>query len=354
MVRPIGYRFGVSGDEMLGSRWLARWVPRPRPWSLVATSGLLAAAVASWLEDHSLMAVASALAAIAWAWLGAVPRANRHNAARIAGMTAAATLAVTWATAMLGALLYATFAAHDTQARIWIPAMLLVATNMGGLLAVFRSAQTRTETSAALREMSDLRIAVLSGPVIEAADRASQARTLEELSASFRSMLQLAVNLSLLPRAVDQASLWAVDDERGEWFICAATAVRGQEAFRQRVVERETPGAGIVANFAAGASPPKLPATTHAEDVYLVGRGLREHPWYLVNPNHDHPAEGLAVVLLRVGGSPVGALCFTWEAQVVPVAGNLAKEMIDILHRWAQAFNIALSRLYRLREELRS
>jgi hypothetical protein len=254
---------------------------------------------------------------------------------------------------MLGALLYATFAARDTGARIWIPITLLAATNIGGLLAVFRSAQTRTETSAALREVSDLRIAVLSAPVIEAADRASRAKTFEELTAGLGSMLQLAVNLSLLPRAVDQASLWALDEANGEWFICAATTPPHEQQFRQRVVTAETHGAGIVTNLAAGAPTPTLPNTVVMGDVYLVGEGLHAHPWYLVNPQQDHPAEGIAVVLLRREHRPFGALCFTWESRVVPTTGSRAQEMIDILQRWAQAFGVGLSRLYRLREDLK-
>jgi hypothetical protein len=305
-----------------------------------------------WVEQQ-LTAISAVLSAIAWLLFGALPVADRHNVARIAWVTAIVTLAVTWTTAMLGALLYATFAANKTTAEVWIPVALLAATNVGGLLAVFRSSQTRTETSAALREVSDLRIAVLSAPVIEAADRASRAKTFEELSAGLGSMLQLAVNLSLLPRAVDQASLWALDDSHGEWFICAATTPQRQQQFRQKAVTKETPKAGIVANLAAGIAPPPLASSVHQNDVYLIGADLHTHPWYLVNPEQDHPANGMAVVLLRREHRPVGALCFTWNTRVVPTTGNRANEMIDILQRWAQAFGVGLSRLYRLREELK-
>lgn len=263
------------------------------------------------------------------------------------------TLAVTWSSAMLAALLYAAFVANDTSARVWIPIMLLAATNIGGLVAVFRSAQTRTETSAALREVSDLRIAVLSAPVIEAADRASRAKTFEDLTASLSSMLQLAVNLSLLPRAVDQASLWALDEANKEWFICAATTQAKEQQFRQRHVSVETPRAGIVANLAADATLPSLPDTTKHNDVYLIGHALQDHPWFLVNPDQDHPAEGMGVVLLRRNRRVFGALCFTWESRVVPTTGKRAQEMIDILQRWAQAFGVGLDRLYQLQEELK-
>lgn len=70
------------------------------------------------------------------------------------------------------------------------------------------------------------------------------------------------------------------------------------------------------------------------------------------NPAAKRPAEGIAVVLLRRKFRAVGALCFTWGSNVVPVEGSRAEEMIDILGRWAQAFGVGLSRLYRLREEL--
>ena len=328
------------------------WLVRPRKWSVVVSILLIAGGVVLWARDRQLAAITSVLSGLAWLLFGSVPHATRHNAARIAGLTAGVTLIVTWLTAMLIALLYAAFAAHDTGARVWIPITLLSATNIGGLIAVFRSSQTRTETSAALREVSDLRIAVLSAPVIEAADRASRAKTFEDLTASLGSMLQLAVNLTLLPRAVDQASLWALDESNGEWFICAATTPLHEQRFRQKAVGVETPGAGIVSNLAANVPVPALPSSVRDGDVYLVGEGLHAHPWYLVNPDKDHPAEGLAVVLLRRQHRPFGALCFTWQARVVPTTGSHAREMIDILERWAQAFGVGLSRLYRLREEL--
>ena len=88
----------------------------------------------------------------------------------------------------------------------------------------------------------------------------------------------------------------------------------------------------------------------HRGDVYLIGGDLHVHPWYLVNPEQDHPAQGMAVVLLRHDRKAIGALCFTWEARVVPTSGSRADEMIDIMQRWAQAFGVGVSRLYRLRE----
>ena len=328
-----------------------RWLVRPRRWSLAVAVLLAVAELALEWRGQVLAAVAAVLSAIAWLSFGAMPVADRHNVTRIAWLTAIVTLTVTWTTAMLGALLYAAFAANNTSAQVWIPIMLLAATNVGGVLAVFRSSQTRTETSAALREVSDLRIAVLSAPVIEAADRASNARTLDELTASLRSMLQLAVNLSLLPRAIDQASLWALDELHGEWFICAASTTLPEQQFRQKVVDKEATQAGVVANFAAGVPVPRLANSVHHGDVYLIGENLHAHPWYLVNPARDHPAEGMVVVLLRRRHRPIGALCFTWDTDVIPTTGNRAEEMIDILERWAQAFGIGLSRLYRLRDE---
>lgn len=321
---------------------------------------LVIGAVALGVRGLWTAAGASAISAVSWWFFGSLPVAHRHNAGRIAWLTAAASLAVTWTTAMLGALLYAAFAANGAGPDVWIPITLLAATNVGGLLAVFRSAQTRTETSAALREMSDLRIAVLSAPVVEGAERARCSKTFADLSEALGSMLQLAVNLTLLPRAVDQASLWALDDANGEWFICAATTPVQQQDFRQRVVTKEggdpwagVRGAGMVANLAAGADIPDLASTKREGDVYLVAEGLHAHPWFLMNPAAKRPAEGIAVVLLRRRFKVVGALCFTWATKVVPIEGSRADEMIDILQRWAQAFGVGLSRLYRLREELK-
>ena len=137
---------------------------QPRTWSWVVAVALAALALGLWLDGRQLAAATGAVTAVAWLLFGAVPHADRYTAARIAGLTAAATIVVTWTSAMLAALLYATYVAGDASARVWIPITLLAATNFGGLLAVFRSAQTRTETSAALREVSELRIAVLSAP----------------------------------------------------------------------------------------------------------------------------------------------------------------------------------------------
>jgi hypothetical protein len=337
VVRPVLYRVAMR--------------LRPKSWSVGVLILLTVAAVALWMDHERLAGTASLGAGLAWLAFGSLPVADRHNATNIAAATAAVTLVVTWTSALLGALVYASYAAHEADAKVWIPIMLLAATNIGGLVAVFRSAQTRTETSAALREVSDLRIAVLSAPVVEAADRASRAKTIAELSESLGSMLQLAVNLSLLPRAIDQASLWALDEANGEWFICAATApAPEQERFVQRTVTTETPGAGLVAHLAAGIAPPTRQNTALVGDVYLVGEGLGSHPWYLVNPNGE-TAEGIAVVLLRRAHKPFGALCFTWASKVVPTTGSRASEMIDILQRWAQAFGVGLARLYRFREE---
>lgn len=307
----------------------------------------------AWVRFGGLAGVLGLGAGVLWFVLGAIPGADRHNARFVAGLSAAATLVVTWLTATFLAVVYAAYYLGDDSAGQWIPIMLLVATNVGGLIAVFRSAQTRSETGAALREVSELRISVLSAPVIEEASRARRAQTFEELTESLGCMLQLAVGLSLLPRAVDQASLWALDEHAGEWFICAATTPAREQQFRQAVVSAPAPEGGIVANLAAGNPLPALERTSRIGDVYLVGGGLRAHPWYMRNPDRDRPAEGMAVVLLRRNGSAFGALCFTWATPVVPTEGGVANEMIDILQRWAQAFGVGLERLYHLEAQLR-
>jgi len=269
-------------------------------------------------------------------YVGRPREATRHDTARVAAQTAFASLGVTWTTALLGGLLYDLSLPNPGGHERWIPIVLQVALNVGGLIAVFRSAQTRTETRAALREVSELRIAVLTAPLIEAADRAHRAMIVADLASGVESMLRLAVGLALLPREVDRASFWILDTQDlapSQWFIFAATTTtNASHPYLQPSVNAHTTNAGMIANLAVDQPWPADIPGRRAGDVLLVGRDLANHPWYQTYEG-ERDAEGIAVVLLRHGGGPAGALCFTWEHEI-PTAGKQADEMIDILGRW--------------------
>lgn len=317
---------------------------RPQIWGWLFAAPFVGTLVYFAREGRAVASVTSVAAGLAWLTSSMVRPADRHRVARVAVIGAALTLCTTW----LSATVVAFAVAGDRLDHAWVTLWLVAAPNIGGLLALFRSVQTRAETSATLRELSGLRVSALSAPVLQVSAQTRFARTFDDVITGLENMVQLAVGLRVLPDGVDRATVWAKDDE--QWFICASTSLteRGQ-AFTQRVLDAPTVGAGFVANFAAGAVPPAIEQQIHRGDVLLVGRGVNQHPWFAVNPAEKRRSEGIAVVLLRVGGEVAGALCLTSPGPEIPVTGSRAEEVVDILTRWAQAFSIALASLYAIR-----
>jgi hypothetical protein len=104
----------------------------------------------------------------------------------------------------------------------------------------------------------------------------------------------------------------------------------------------------MITNFAVEMPWPDDVPGRQAGDVLLVGEHLASHPWYRKYES-QRDADGIAIVLLRHHGQPIGALCFTWE-QAIPTSGKQADEMIRVLERWGDAFGVVLGRLLRYRE----
>jgi hypothetical protein len=321
-------------------------IGRPRVWGwLFATPFVIAFGIFA-RDGRMLAASVSGVAAFAWMVSAMIRPGDRHRVAFVAGVGVVLALFTTWLSSAVVA--YAvTGDRHDDR---WVTIWLIAAPNIGGLLALFRSVHTRAETSATLRELSELRVSALSAPVLQVGAQTRFARTFDDVVIGLENMVQLAVGLRVLPEGVDRATVWAIDDD--QWFICASTSLAvGGVAFTQPVLTEETPGAGIVANFGLGATPPAVRGQLVRGDVLLIGEGVNHHPWFAANPSEKRRSEGFAVVRLRSGGKVSGALCLTSPGLAIPVAGSRAEELVDILTGWAHAFGIALASLYAIRRE---
>ena len=320
---------------------------RPAIWGWLFAAPFVATFVYFARDGRIAAAGTSAAAAMTWLATSMVRPADRHRVKGVAIVGAALTLLTTWLSASVVA--FAVTSDHIDHAFVTI--WLVAAPNIGGLLALFRSVQTRAETSATLRELSGLRVSALSAPVLQVSAQTRFARTFDDVIIGLENMVQLAVGLRVLPDGVDRATVWAKDDDT--WFICASTSLtEGGQAFTQAVIAEPKKAAGFVANFAAGGRPPsEIPDQIVRGDVLLVGANVNDHPWFAPNPAEKRRSEGIAVVLLRVHGEVAGALCLTSPGPQIPVTGGRAEEVVDILTRWAQAFSIALASLYAIRRE---
>lgn len=278
---------------------------------------------------------------------------DRHRVQRHAFLSMAITLVLTWALA----LVCAAIVAAASKKEPWFATLLLSANSIGGLFALQRSARTRSETGAGLREVSALRVASLSAPLVEQRVTALEALTVEELVQIAVRMLRLAVSLPLTPSShlVDKAALWGLDDETQTWLVVASSSMASSDRLSFPAVTIETPGAGVIPNLAVAGEPP-----AHGRDsdvyrdanVFLCPASIRTHAWFRAEGGGT--SEGMAVVLLRHNGRLLGALSLTSrESGAIPVVGSERREMIDILELWAKSFVVPLARFYSLKEASR-
>jgi hypothetical protein len=322
---------------------------RPRWWWFVIAAAL--AGLSVWLiaQRHYVTGGAATLAGASLLGLTSLGVANRYRAGRVAFIGITLTLAVTWSLSALIAGVYYIYTS-GSGASHWVPVLLPTALNVGGFLALFRSVQTRAETSATLREVSELRVSVLSAPLVEAAVRVERSGVMD-VTRGLTEMLRLAIGLRLLPAGIDRASVWVHDPEANDWFIAASTSGAVEDAqFRQPAVEVTAEGGvargGLVANFAACAIPPRRGSDLHRGDVLLIRRELAGHAWYMANPGESRHSDGLIVLNLRIEGHVIGALCLTSARDCIPIEGPEARELVDILEVWAHTFSNVVHRLY--------
>jgi hypothetical protein len=325
-------------------RAAAMHLGRPQLWGWLFAAPFAATFV--WFAQHGRIAASgmSVAAALAWLTIAMVRPADRHRVRRVAILGAALTLFTTWFSAAVVAYAVTSDRIDDSWVTIW----LVAAPNIGGLLALFRSVQTRAETSATLRELSELRIAALSAPLVEASVQVRESKDKFEASSGLTRMLRLAVGLRLLPREIDRATVWVLNPARQEWSILASTTTLSSEAqFLQPKLDRPTPGGGIVSNFASGHQVPDQSGCFALGDVLLIRSNVEGHPWFRPNPAESRRSSGMAVALLRVKGEIQGALCLTSASEVIPVAGLEAREVVDILEVWSHTFSTVLEILIR-------
>ena len=325
-------------------RAAAMHLGRPQLWGWLFAAPFAATFV--WFAQHGRVAAAgmSFAAALAWLTIAMVRPADRHHVRRVAILGAALTLFTTW----LSAAVVAYAVTSDRIDDAWVTIWLVAAPNIGGLLALFRSVQTRAETSATLRELSELRIAALSAPLVEASVLVRESRDKFEASSGLTRMLRLAVGLRLLPREIDRATVWVLNPARNEWSILASTTTLSSEAtFLQPKLEQPTAGGGIVSNFASGHAVPEHSGCFASGDVLLIRSNVETHPWFRPNPAESRRSSGMAVALLRVKGEIQGALCLTSASEVIPIAGLQAREVVDILEVWSHTFSAVLEILIR-------
>jgi hypothetical protein len=251
--------------------------------------------------------------------------------------------------AVWGIYLFSALTRRDESGSDLLQGGLLLATNLGSLLALFRSARTRAETGATLTELTSLRMQVLSTPLVEATLSVWEAATVDELTRALHRMVRLVVNLPLRPDRVNRASLWCLDSEGTHWIVCASSGQRPQDfEFKLPVLPSGTKpldGAGIIPNFAIASAPTRDGCWAN-ESVFLCTRNVSKHPWYRDNPYSDRVAHGLVVVLLKDGEEIVGALSLTSHVpNEIPIDGSARDELVDILMLWAQSFLVAPRRL---------
>jgi hypothetical protein len=326
-------------------RAAAMHLGRPQLWGWLFAAPF--AATFTWFAQHGRVAAAgmSIAAALAWLTIAMVRPADRHRVRRVAILGAALTLFTTWFSAAVVAYAVTSDRIDDAWVTIW----LVAAPNIGGLLALFRSVQTRAETSATLRELSELRISALSAPLVEASVRVRESRNSAEVIEGLTRMLRLAVGLRLLPREIDRATIWVLNPIKGQWRIYASTTMlRHEPQFLQDRLGAPAPAAGIVSSFAAGHAAPVHPDSIVLGDVFLIRSQLEKHPWFKPNPEESRKSDGMAVALIRVDGDVKAALCLTSASEVIPVAGNAAREVVDILEVWSHTFSTVIEILTRI------
>ncbi len=221
---------------------------------------------------------------------------NGHQLSRTWLIAALVTCAITLADLALNGL----FTLNDA-----LQLLLLVVGQVGGLYALRRSNETRAHLRSVQELLQDVatRAAFVS---VLARERQVSCRSMDELARQSLVTLEALKHSILFPR-VDAFSLWARDDRGGLWRMVAAigTSARTLRHFTQRVLAREEPGAGLVANL----------AVIGQAEYYQPRPGqcvVGNPSWFARNPHADSPAVTVAVFMLPdEAGVPVGAFALT-------------------------------------------
>lgn len=281
------------------------------------------------------MICGAALAVVIALWLRREADALSHdNPNRRATWMAISQLGIGW-----GAGFVISFLFLATSKDMWsnealgdaVSHFLLVATAAGGLYAVFRSTSTQAHSQATRFELERLRgrLHRLSDLAIEAHHSSSPGAVIEKLS----EMLAVAVRLPDTSKHVDAISLWIRAGDRWVILLAFPPDDERKKDYAQPVLSAEEPGAGVVANMAATATP-----------LLIIEANADEHRWWK-RFEGGRKNEGLAAVLLRnAPGEVLGAICITSERRG-EIHDNEA--LATVLRQWGRSFTLALEALRR-------
>lgn len=185
-------------------------------------------------------------------------------------------------------------------------AFALAMAQVGAYFALRRSNETRAYLGEVRQLLHELGARSILSSAISYAHEIGECPTPEDLRRRATAILSHLKDSRLFPRAVDAFSVWARDEVRNEWRIVAALGASEEtiQNFRQAVLEKETPGAGVVANVAVTAS---------ENSSYYQARAAKDPKgWFKPDPAAMTQTETLAVFLLPdERGFPVGAFALT-------------------------------------------
>jgi hypothetical protein len=185
-------------------------------------------------------------------------------------------------------------------------AFALAMSQVGAYFALRRSNETRAYLGELRLSVHELGARSILSSAISFAREIGECETSDDLRRRATAILSHLKDSRLFPKAVDAFSVWARDDARNEWRIVAALGASEEtiQNFRQAVLDKETPGAGVVANVAVTAS--------RSANYYQARAEKDSKAWFKADPAATTEAETLAVFLLPdERGYPVGAFALT-------------------------------------------
>jgi hypothetical protein len=166
------------------------------------------------------------------------------------------------------------------------------------------------------------------------------------LISELEMMLRLAINLRLVPSEFTRGRLWARDDRNREWFMCGASGLDMRQAdFKLPAIDQVSAGAGVVPNLAVASLPGgEVDGAWIDGDVFVAGADVGRHRWFRSRTPESVSPAGLLAVVLRDGGTAIGALTLTSEVPV-SIDPRDREEICFVLRTWSWAFAVGIKEL---------
>jgi hypothetical protein len=214
---------------------------------------------------------------------------------------------------------------------------LLVATVVGGVLALFRSTGTRQEVKAIFQEVQIVRRRLEQRTAQLTDDLLGIFRSADllEAQAALRQMTRTAINLPDTHRSLNALSVWTL--EKGRWKILVADGISQAtiESFELPALadDEEPERKGVV---------PCLGGGRLADPFIASGDTMRR--FWAVNEHGTRDERTVAATLLRSrAGAPIGAICLTSEVELdVSVGTRERQELENVLRIWAPVFTLGI------------